>query len=162
MRHDSESDRRLSPTLKAFSFLITFLSFAILIGFIIYLIVSAFSFSFSMGIRSLFASFLPPLAVTYISYFTNVFKGPYRNQVPRINIYVISTFWMILIMAILSLTYDPGNVYYLPITELLFSFTLVIIITFYRAKQYTTSLATSYGIISGFLLFNIFQQFVNT
>lgn len=156
MSSSNQGSQKNRPVVRILNRFVTVASFVTLGIFIIYMILNAFAIDFTTGMRSLLAGLLPPLAITYISYFTKVFKGPYRSDIPRINLYVISTLWLIIILLIFNVLYDPENLLPIPIVQLLFSSTLVILITLYKAKDYATALAASYGIISGLLIFVVF------
>ncbi|MGJ3252057.1 MAG: hypothetical protein ACFE0J_13135 [Elainellaceae cyanobacterium] len=141
--------------------IVTFLSFAIITSFIFYLIVNAFAYGIGLGLRSISAALLPVVAIAYIALFTEAFKSPYRTQLPRINLYVLSTLWMIGLLVIFESLYTSDDTLPIPIVELLLSLTLFIMVSLYRSKQYLTALATSYGVLSGILIYVVFSTYVD-
>ncbi|MGF1512221.1 MAG: hypothetical protein ACFB5Z_00780 [Elainellaceae cyanobacterium] len=153
MANGSESDRR-GALLKGVNIAVAGLSVAALLGYTLYLILNSFAFSFAMGTKSILASLIPPLAITYISFFTDTFNAAYEVRVPRFNIYVISTLWALILFAAFNNLYDPEALFSVPWVELLFSFTLVLMITVYRGISLEAFLATCYGIITA-LFFSI-------
>jgi hypothetical protein len=152
----NQTDRHSHQAIKLLNNAIVIASFAIVAGFILFLVGNAFAVSLAFGIRSLCGGLLPPLAVIYIFRFTKVFDGSYRRRVPRINIYVLSTLWMVLMLIVFDGVYDPENLVLIPIVELMFSLTLVIMVTLYKQNAYPTALAASYGVVSGVFLFTMF------
>ncbi|MGF1535496.1 MAG: hypothetical protein ACFB4J_03275 [Elainellaceae cyanobacterium] len=153
MANGSESNRR-GPLLKGLSLVIAILGIATLLAYILYLVFNSFAFSFAAGIKSVLVSLIPPLAITYISFFTDTFESPYEVKIPRFNIYVISTLWSLILFAAFNSLYDPESLFSVPWVEMLFSFTLVIMITVYRGISFQAFLATCYGVITA-LFFSI-------
>ncbi len=153
MANESQSNRR-GPLLKGVSIAIALLGVAVLLGYMFYLILNSFAFSFGAGVKSVLASLIPPLAITYISFFTDAFKSPYEVKIPRFNIYVISTLWALILFAAFNSLYDPEALLSVPWVELLFSLTLVIMITIYRGVSFQAFLATCYGVITA-LFFSV-------
>ncbi|MGF1497010.1 MAG: hypothetical protein ACFB8W_09335 [Elainellaceae cyanobacterium] len=155
----ADSDRRDAErplALKILNRLVVALSFGVLLSFLIFLAVNSFRVSFFMGMRSISAGFLPPLVITYLAFFTERFKGTYRNYIPNINLFVISTLWTLMLMAGFAGLYDAESLLVVPVVELLFSFTLIVLVTFYKGKDYATALGASYGILTGVIAFSAF------
>ncbi len=152
----SHPDRHSHQMFKLLNGTIVIASFAIIAGFILLLVANAFSLSLGLGLRSLCSGLLPPLAVVYLFRFANIFRGEHRSRIPRINLYVLSSLWMLVMLVIFSGVYDPENLLFVPVVELLFSFTLVALVLLYQGNTYPTALAASYGIVTGVLIFVIF------
>ncbi|MEO0407705.1 MAG: hypothetical protein AAF289_10170 [Cyanobacteria bacterium P01_A01_bin.135] len=155
MSNGSDSGGR-GPLLKIVNVAIALSGIGILVGHMLYLIIASFAFSPGAGIQSIMANLIPPLAITYIAFFTDAFKSPYRVGIPRLNIYVISTLWALIVFTIFGNLFDPEAIFSVPWVELLFSFTLVIMITLYRGMSKQAYLAACYGIITAFFTHVVF------
>lgn len=153
MSKGSNSNGR-GPLLRVLNIIIAIAGIAILVGYMLYLIISSFAFSTAAGIQSVAASLIPPLAITYIAFFTDAFKAPYRVGIPRFNIYIVSTLWALIVFTIFRNLYNPEAIFSVPWVELLFSFTLVMMVTLYRGLSKQAYLAACYGILTAFF-FNI-------
>jgi len=131
----------------------TISSFIFLGGMIIYFVIEAFQVSLSMGIRSLCASALPLVTVTYLTFFVHRFDLARSNYVPRINVYILSMLWSLVLFSLFANTYDSEQLLSFPVLELLFTATLIVFILMYQGLQYATALAASYGLVSGVFVF---------
>jgi len=156
MSNGSNANRR-GPLIKVLNIIVAVLGIGILLGYMAYLMVNAFAFSFDTGLKSLLASFIPPLAITYIAFFTDTFKSPYSVRLPRFNIYVVSTLWALALFAAFGNLYDPDAIISVPWVELLFSFTVVIMITIYRGISLQAFLATCYGVVTALFANVVFR-----
>ncbi|MGJ3249422.1 MAG: hypothetical protein ACFE0I_25535 [Elainellaceae cyanobacterium] len=161
MSNSDPKTRNRRTSVSVANGIVTFLAFAVIASLIFYLIVNAFAYGIGLGLRSVAAVLLPMMGIAYIALFAKAFKSPYRTQLPRINLYVLSTLWMIGLLVIFENTYGSDNTLPIPIVELLLSLTLLVMVTLYRSKQYLTALATSYGILSGILIYVIFRTYVD-
>ncbi|MGB3494959.1 MAG: hypothetical protein WBA57_19670 [Elainellaceae cyanobacterium] len=130
-------------------------SFIFLGGMLIYLVVEAFQSGFSVGMRSLCASALPLVAVTYLAFFVHRFHLARNNYLPRLSVYVLSMLWALMLFSLFANLYDSEQFFSLPIVELLFTATIIAFILMYRGLQYATALAASYGLVSGMFMFAI-------
>jgi hypothetical protein len=123
------------------------LSVIILVGLLFYLTLLAFAGNIETGIRSLAAIAVPLIIVTYITFFTRLFRFP--DRVPVFNLYFVFTVWMMILMILIREYLTPE----VPIGEFLLSFTLSILISIARGTSFRAFISCAYGIISGFLLF---------
>ncbi|MGB3614004.1 MAG: hypothetical protein WBA10_09440 [Elainellaceae cyanobacterium] len=156
MSNRSNANRR-GPLIKGLNIVVAVLGIGILLGFMVYLMISSFAFSFGTGLKSVLASLIPPLAITYVAFFTDTFKSPYEVRLPRFNIYVVSTLWSLALFTAFGNLYDPEAVVSVPWVELLFSFTLVIMITIYRGISLQAFLATCYGVVTALFANVVFR-----
>jgi hypothetical protein len=156
MAKSNGKNRQQRQILKVLNRVVAIASFATIIALMIYLIINAFAIGFGIGLRVLAAGILPPIAITYISFFTNLLSAPRRDTLPRINLYIISMLWTTFLLGLFANVVDPENWLALTLGELLFSLTLVLLVMLYQMQQYITALAASYGVVSGLLIFTMF------
>ncbi|MGP1373356.1 MAG: hypothetical protein ACTS3T_11050 [Almyronema sp.] len=136
--------------LTAVNFLAIATTVAILGGFIVYFVVASFDNSVGSGVRSLAATFLPVIVLTYIGRYSQLFRSQHR--VPLFNIFFIYAVWLIILMLVVRLI----NHETFPIGELLFSGTLATIFWRDDTKSFRGILSCSYGVLVGFLVYVIF------
>lgn len=154
MSPDSGSkQRRKRPLLKLLNNVIAISSFFFLGGMLIYLVIAAFQSGFGVGMRSLCAAALPLIGVTYLTFFVHRFHLARNNYLPRINVYILSMLWSLMLFALFANSINSEPFFSLPIIELLFTATLIVFILMYQGLQYATALAASYGLVSGMLVF---------
>ena len=141
-----------NPTLHYFNLGIIFIAISVLSTFLVSLTVTAFSTSVQQGIQSLAATILPPLSISYIVVFTEIFEG--RNvRVPQFSLYFVSTVWMLILLLIMQDLAEEVAWLASPVMELLFSITLASLIWIYRGLSYRALRACCYGIVSGLLMY---------
>ncbi|MBE9182735.1 hypothetical protein IQ268_29805 [Oculatella sp. LEGE 06141] len=126
------------------------LAVVILVGYLLYLILLAFSQSGETGVRSLAATALPLITVTYITFFTRLFRLP--DRVPVFNFYFVFTVWMIILLILVEYYFSPT----IPLGEFAISFTLGLLVSIGRGTSFRAFISCAYGIISGFLLYIFF------
>jgi hypothetical protein len=142
------------PALHLFNLGIVFLSLSVLIAFLVSMMVNAFSAGLQQGVQSLAATLLPPLSISYIVVFTELFEG--RNvRVPQFSLYFVSTIWMLILLLVMQDLVEEVTWLASPTMELLFSITLASLIWIYRGLSYRALRACCYGIVSGVLMYLI-------
>ena len=150
--HDVTEDfrnRKPRPLSAALSRLLITLSYAIVSSLILSLLVQAFTRSTEAGIRSLAAATLPPLVITYLTLFNRSFRPP--QNVSRSGLYIISTIWMI---AMLFLTnYFTNYAGGISVGVLILSITLSGLIFLNKHIPFPAALSSSFGIVTGLLLY---------
>lgn len=140
------------PALHLFNLGIIFLSISVLITFLVSLTVSAFSVGVQQGIQSLAATVLPPLSISYVVVFTEIFQG--RNvRVPQFSLYFVSTLWMLILLLVMQDLAEEVTWLASPVMEFLFSITLASLIWIYRGLSYRALRACCYGIVCGLLMY---------
>lgn len=141
-----------NQTLHFFNLGIIFLAISVLIAFLLSFTVTAFSVSLQQGVQSLAATILPPLSISYIVVFTEIFQG--RNvRIPIFSLYFISTLWMLILLLVMQDLAEEIVWLASPVMELLFSITLASLIWIYRGLSYRALRACCYGIICGLLMY---------
>ena len=140
--------------LRVLSFIAIALCIGVIAGFLTSFIVQAFSISLGQGIKSLCAGGLPLIVISYITYFTPLYRPP--RIIPTFNIYFIFTLWTLVLFIVSALWRASGND--VPLAELLFSFTLSIILAISNRISFEAFLACAYGVLSGFLLYVAFSN----
>lgn len=138
------------PWIDILNFVAVAISITIVLGFLISFILQAFSADFSAGLRSLSASALPLIIISYLTFYAPFFRMP--DRVPVFNIYFIFTVWTLILFVLIRATYTSD----IPTAEMLFSFTLGLLLTFFRHTPFKTFLSCAYGILSGFLIYVAF------
>ncbi|MBD1996020.1 hypothetical protein H6F88_14330 [Oculatella sp. FACHB-28] len=135
--------------LRVLSFLAIALCIGVIAGFLISFIVEAFSISLGQGIQSLCAGALPLIVISYITYFTPLLQPP--RIIPTFNIYFVFALWTLALFILSALWRDGGND--IPVAEMLFSFTLSMILSISNRISFEAFLACAYGVLTGFLLY---------
>jgi len=140
--------------LRVLSFLAIALCIGVIAGFLISFIVEDFSISLGRGIQSLCAGALPLIVISYITYFTPLLQPP--RIIPTFNIYFVFALWTLILFIVSALWRNSGND--IPIAEMLFSFTLSIILAISNRISFDAFLACAYGVLTGFLLYVTFSS----
>ena len=136
--------------LNIINFLAIATTVALLGGFTIYFIITSFLNDVGSGIRSLAATSLPIIVLTYIGKYSQLFRSQHR--VPLFNIFFVYAVWLIILMLVVRLLSQEA----FPIGELLFSSTLATIFWRDDSKSFRGILSCSYGVLVGFLVYIIF------
>jgi hypothetical protein len=142
------------PALRWLNWGIICLALSILLTFLISFIVSAFSVSLRQGIQSLAAAVFPPLSISYVVIFTDIFQA--RNtRIPAFSLYFISTLWMLILLVMMQELSNGDSPLPFPLVEMLFSLTLAVLIWIYRGLSFRALRACCYGLVSGVLMYLI-------
>ncbi|NJM85733.1 MAG: hypothetical protein HC873_05475 [Leptolyngbyaceae cyanobacterium SL_1_1] len=143
--------------MKIVNFLAIATTVAILGGFIIYLVFISFANGFGNGLRSLAATILPIIVLTYVGKYSQLFRSEHRA--PLFNVFFIYAVWSVILMMLVRLLHSES----FPIAELLFSSTLATIFWRDSSRSFRGILSCSYGVLVGFLVYVIFLlPFVST
>ncbi len=135
--------------LKMINIAIAGLALTILIGYMIYFLVGAFTASFVTGLRSIFAACLPFIFNIYITFFSKVTKG--RNETPPFNLYFVFSLWTVMMFIMARNFYESS----FPIGELLFSGTFSAIIWSHYCNSWKGFMSCCYGVVTGFFIYMI-------
>jgi ABC-type multidrug transport system fused ATPase/permease subunit len=153
-RREQETRRKSKPLTYAWNRLVSATSIAIIIGLLLSLINRAFAISGEAGLRSLAAAALPPLVITYITFFNRSpgSRSPKEtNKVTDVNLYFVSAIWTIVLLIFTNFVNSYFN-YSIPLGEIAISITLSVLVFFSRNLSAKSFLSCSYGIVSGFLV----------
>lgn len=142
---EGKSGQRLF--LQILNFIAIGISVALLVGFLVGFITRAFAADFGLGLRSLSASVLPLIVISFITFYSRIFRLPER--IPVFNFYFLFTVWTVTLFLLIQSSYES----LVPIPELLLAFTLALLITIYGNTAFRVSIASAYGVLSGFLLY---------
>jgi hypothetical protein len=146
---DEQSSGRSEQFLAVFNKLIIGLALLVLAGIMIYFLIGSFLISFSSGLRSLMAIFLPFIFIIYITFFSKVSKG--KTKTPPFNTYFIFTVWTIMMLILADYFYDVS----LPLGELLAACTLAAVIWNYKRSETKGLISCSYGVVTGCFIYAI-------
>lgn len=141
-----------NPALHVFNIGIIVLAVSVLITFLVSFMVSAFSVGVQQGVQSIAATILPPLSISYVVVFTEIFQG--RNiRIPAFSLYFLSTLWMLILLLVMQDLSREVTWLASPVMELLFSITLATLIWIYKGLSYRALRACCYGIVCGLLMY---------
>lgn len=150
-RVDSESkDKQVLLPLHMLNVMAIILSIAIIIIFLASLTIEAFQGSAEAGLRSLAATLLPPIVITYIVFFTPFSRS--QSRIPEFSLYFVFTLWSLILFILVSNYLNDRS----PFGELALSITLTSLIYIYRTTPFRAFISCAYGILSGFLFFVLF------
>ncbi|MGB3138862.1 MAG: hypothetical protein WBG38_08700 [Nodosilinea sp.] len=130
--------------------IISFFVFFLALGFLLYQLISsvaiAFSYSSSIGARSIAAALFPLLVLTYLAFVARLQIPARESRAPVINSFIIFLFWTMLIIGI-DVNKETA---YVPVEELLYSSTLAAILWRYKYRgAFQALLACCYGVLAG-------------
>lgn len=145
-----ENTRRNRPLVYAANRFLTITAIAAVIGLLVSAIIQSFAVGLDAGFRSLAAAALPPIILTYSSFFSQSVKPP-SDSVLEVNLFAIALLWILILLTLINfitLRFDHT----IPLGEFLISLTLSTL--FYLMKRLSSKslLSCSYGILSGFLM----------
>ncbi len=154
LRRPAMASQRNEKGLQFLNWGVICVSLSVLLTFLVSFVIRSFAVSGQQGLQSLAAVVLPPLSITYVVVFTDLFKN--RNaRIPRFSLYFLSTLWMLILLILTQETIEVPASLSLPIIELLFSMTLASLIWIYQGISMRALQACCYGILSGLLMYVI-------
>jgi hypothetical protein len=142
-------DRKSRPLIYAMNRFAITIAIAAIVGLLIGGVVEAFTISPEVGIRSFAAAALPPIVITYSSFFARPVKP--SEQVLEVNLYAIALAWVLVLLMVVDFVTSRFN-HAIPLGEFLISLTLSGLIYFIRRLSLRSRLSCAYGILSGFLV----------
>ena len=135
--------------LRAINVAIAGLALAILLGYMVYFLIGAFTLNFVTGLRSVFAAFLPFIFNVYVTFFSQITKG--RNETPPFNLYFVFSLWTVMMFIMARNFYESS----FPIGELLFSGTFAAIVWSYYRNSWKGFMSCCYGVVTGFFIYMV-------
>lgn len=144
---------RSRPLIYALSKLLVVLAHAIIASLMLSLIFQSFVLNGQVGVRSLAASALPPLIITYLNLYNRSFR-PSPN-LSKTFLYFAAALWMMAMLLLINYlsNYYPG--YGMPLGVLLLSTTLSGLIFLNKHIPFPSSLSCSFGIVTGLLVYTL-------
>ncbi|NJN88000.1 MAG: hypothetical protein HC881_19050 [Leptolyngbyaceae cyanobacterium SL_7_1] len=147
---EPRSDKQVLLPLHMLNVMAIILSVAIILIFLASVTIEAFQGSTDAGLRSLAATLLPPIIITYIVFFTPFIRS--QTRIPEFSLYFVFTLWSLILFILVSNYLSQRS----PAGELALSITLTSLIYIYRTTPFRSFISCAYGILSGFLFFVLF------
>ena len=147
---EERRSRQTRPLAHAFNRIIISLANAVLAGTLLSQTIKAFAMNGELGIRSLATAALPPIVVAYFAFFSRGVKPAQRSS--EISYFLVFAGWIMLLLMFINfegVTYNLGML----LGQFALSTTLSIWILLARSLSFRAVLSSSYGILSGFLLY---------
>jgi hypothetical protein len=151
--NDPEQLGRSRPLIYALNRLLITLSNALIVSLALILIGQSFTLDAEIGIRSLAAAALPAIIITYLAFFTRSFTPP--TDVSPVGCFLIAAIWMITLLILINILNTYAYSYGLPTGVFLLSTTFSLLIFLTRNISFPSILSTSYGIVSGLLIYTL-------
>ena len=151
--NDSEVLGRSRPLIHAMNRLFITLAHALIVSINLILIVQAFSLDAETGVRSLAAAALPPIIITYLAFFTRSLRSP--NHLSPVVFYFFAAVWMITLLLLINVLTRYQYTYGIPTGIFALSTTFSFLIYLARNIPFPSLLSTSYGIVSGLLIYTL-------
>lgn len=148
-RTNDMEDRKSRPLIYALNRFAITIAIAAIVGLLIGAVVEAFAVNPEVGVRSFAAAALPPIIITYSSFFSRSVKPPERAL--EVNLYAFALLWVLTLLIVVDFVTGRFN-HLLPLGEFLISLTLSGLIYFIRRLSFKSRLSCAYGILSGFLV----------
>lgn len=145
-----ESNRKNRPLVYALNRLVVVISIAAIVGLLLSSVTQAFAVNPEVGFRSFAAAALPPIVLTYSSFFSRSVKPPER--VLEVNLFAIALVWILVLLILvdfITLRFEHS----IPLGEFVISLTLSALFYFTKRLSSRSLLSCSYGILSGFLMY---------
>lgn len=142
-------DRKNRPLIYAANRFAITIAVATIIGLLIGSVIEAFTISPEVGVRSFAAAALPPIIITYSSFFSRSVKPP--EQALETNLYALALSWVLVLLIVVDFVNDRFN-HSIPLGEFLISLTLSGLIYSIKRLSLKSRLSCAYGILSGFLV----------
>lgn len=145
------------PVVNALSGIAIPLSYTILTGVILSLIVHTFMSSLELGIRGLVVAILPPIVATYFALFKRLFRHP--KHIRKMPLYFASVGWIVMSLACIRFLVNHPSIS--PNWGvLLLSTTLSSLIFSRRYISFGAALSCAYGVITGLMVYVALFGFV--
>jgi hypothetical protein len=145
-----ENTRKNRPLVYAANRLVTVIAIAAIAGLLLSAVFQAFAVSVEVGFKSFAAAALPPIIITYSSFFSRSVKPPERML--EVNLFAIALLWILGLLILVNFVTLQFN-HTIPLGEFMISLTLAALFYFTKRLSTRSLLSCSYGIISGFLLY---------
>ncbi|MCU0524504.1 MAG: hypothetical protein MUF72_06735 [Elainella sp. Prado103] len=150
VRSSDESTRKNRPLVYALNRLVIVAANAAVLGLLISAIVEAFAVGLEAGLRSLAAAALPPIVLTYSSFFAG--RSPRTaDRVLEVNLFAIGLVWILVLLVLVNFVSTQFS-HTIPLGEFVISLTLSVLTLLNNRLSTRSLLSCSYGILSGFLL----------
>jgi hypothetical protein len=148
-RTSNMEDRKSRPLIYALNRFAITIAIAAIVGLLIGAVVEAFAVNPEVGVRSFAAAALPPIVITYSSFFSRSVKPPERAL--EVNLYALALSWVLVLLIMVDFISSRFN-HTIPLGEFLISLTLSGLIYFIKKLSFKSRLSCAYGILSGFLV----------
>lgn len=138
------------PLLYALNWFVVVIAIASILGLLLSSIAQAFSTGSEAGLRSLAAAILPPIFLTYRSFFSRSARPVSRAW--EQNLFLISMLWVVMLLVLHNLMALRFN-HSLPLGEVVTSLTLSSLFYFNHHLSSRSMVSCAYGILSGLVLY---------
>ena len=142
-------ERKSRPLVYALNRFAITIAIASIVGLLIGAVVEAFAVNPEVGVRSFAAAALPPIIITYSSFFSRSVKP--SEQALEVNLYAIALMWVLALLIVVDFVSSRFN-HTIPLGEFLISLTLSGLLYFIKRLSLKSRLSCAYGILSGFLV----------
>jgi hypothetical protein len=147
---EAEKQPKSRPLLYALNWLVVITAIAIILGLLLSTIAQAFSTGLETGLRSLAAALLPPIFLTYRSFFSRPILPVSRAW--EQNLFFLSTLWVVMLLVLLNLMALRFN-HSLPLGEVVTSLTLSGLFYFNHHLSSRSMVSCAYGILAGLVIY---------
>lgn len=129
---------------------VVMIAIASILGLLVASIAQAFGVGSDVGFRSFAASLLPPIFLTYRSFFARPSRSVSRAL--EQNLFLVSILWILMLLVLLNLMALRFN-YRVPLGEFVTSLTLSGLFYFNHHLSSRSMVSCGYGILSGLVLY---------
>lgn len=150
---DPEQLGRSRPLIYALNRLLITLAHALVVSLTLILIGQSFALNAETGIRSLAAAALPAIIITYLAFFSQSLSPP--TNIPPLVCFLAAMVWMIILLVIINVLNTYAYNYGLPTGVFTLSITFSILVLLAKNIPFPSILSTSYGIVSGLLIYTL-------
>jgi hypothetical protein len=147
---DNREIRKSRPLVYALNRLVVVVAIATLVGLLLSAVVQAFAINPEVGLKSLAATALPPIILTYSNFFSRPIQP--QQRVLEVNLFALALIWILVLLILVNFVTLQFN-HTIPLGEFLISLTLSGWYYFTKRLSNRSQLSCSYGILSGFLLY---------
>jgi hypothetical protein len=151
---NTEQLGRSRPLLHALNRMLITLAYALIVSLALILIGQSFTLDAETGVRSLAAAALPAIIITYLAFFARALPVP-TTASPAI-FFLVAMLWMIFLLVLITVLNTYAYHYGLSVGVFALSTTLSFLIFLSRNISFPSILSTSYGIVSGLLIYTLF------
>ncbi len=145
-----EQHPKSRPLLYLFNRFVVITAIASLLGLLLASVTQAFGVSSEAGFRSLAAALLPPIFLTYRSFFSRSMRPVSRSL--EQNLFLVAMLWIVMLLVLLNLVALRFD-YRLPLGEFVTSLTLGGLFYFNHHLSSRSVVSCAYGILSGLVLY---------
>ncbi|MBW4464817.1 MAG: hypothetical protein KME07_05170 [Pegethrix bostrychoides GSE-TBD4-15B] len=147
---DVQQHPKNHPLLYLLNRFVVIIAIASIVGLLLASVAQTFSISSQAGLRSLAAALLPPILLTYRSFFAQSNRAVSRTL--EQNLFLVAILWIVMLLVLLNLMALRFN-YSLPLGEFVTSLTLAGLFYFNHQLSSRSMVSCGYGILSGLVLY---------